>query len=59
VEKPTLRVRAQSSTPAIIAPDSDTNAIRPGAAPPTAMLAFRPMPGASRPVLFGPRMRSR
>ena len=53
------RARAQSSTPAISAPDSDTNATRPAAAPPTAMLAFRPMPGASNPELLAPRMRSR
>ena len=52
------RSRAQSSTAVTSAPDWATNARRPGSAAAGAKLAFRPMPGTSRPTQFGPRMRS-
>ena len=50
---------AQSSTAVTSAPDCETKATLPASASVCAKLALRPRCGVSRPMQFGPRMRSR
>ena len=56
-EKPMPLAHAQSSTALHSAPDCETKAILPGGASSGAKLAFRPMPGTSRPMELGPSTR--
>ena len=57
-EKPISRSPAQSSIAVASAPDCVMNASVPAIACPGAKLAFRPAPGTSAPMQFGPRIRS-
>ncbi len=56
-EKPMPREPAQSSMAVTSAPDCETKASSPGAAPMWAKLALSPRCGTSMPMQLGPRMR--